>query len=376
MLITEIEAIELRVPGWDASRLDGSYDTCLVRIHTDEGEVGISETDSLPGIIRAIINAKPSHTGARGLRELLIGQNPNDIEGLWKQMYDGTFYIGRRGAVIHAISAIDIALWDLKGKIENKTIAELLGKPKRKRILAYGTVYPLGRTTDEVRMNIDRGLKRGLKAIKIVADPHWNEDVKRTENLIRTARKHVGHNIKLMCDAATAWTNARQGLPFLPVFKECNFEWLEAPLPLDDIKGHAEFVGHGIPITGGDLGLTTCHEYKQILDDGKVDIVQPDISMMGGLTEFQKLCKMVRVRNRRLVTHGYKTNITIAMNLNVLSQHWTEEPLEYSTSESPLRWTLTNESFEVRSDGKVLCPKGPGLGVSLNLDAVERFSVV
>ena len=84
---------------------------------------------------------------------------------------------------------------------------------------------------------------------------------------------------------------------------------------------------------------------------------------------------MVRVRNRRLVTHGYKTNITIAMNLNVLSQHWTEEPLEYSTSESPLRWTLTNESFEVGSDGKVLCPKGPGLGVSLNLEAVERFSV-
>ena len=208
-----------------------------------------------------------------------------------------------------------------------------------------------------------------------MADPHWNEDVKRTENLIRTARKHVGHNIKLMCDAATAWTNARQGLPFLPVFKECNFEWLEAPLPLDDIKGHAEFVGHGIPITGGDLGLTTCHEYKQILDDGKVDIVQPDISMMGGLTEFQKLCKMVHVRNRRIVTHGYKTNITIAMNLNVLSQHWTEEPLEYSTSESPLRWTLTNENFEVGSDGKVLCPKGPGLGVSLNLEALERFSV-
>ena len=223
MLITEIEALELRVPGWDASGLDGSYDTCLVRIHTDEGLIGISETDSLPGIIRSIINANPSHTGARGLRELLIGQNPSDIEGLWRQMYEGTFYIGRRGVVIHAISAIDIALWDLKGKIENKTIAELLGRPKRDRILAYGTVYPLGRTTNEVKINIDRGLKRGLKAIKIVADPHWNEDVKHTENLIRTAREHIGHDIKLMCDAATAWTKAKQGLPFLPVFNECNF---------------------------------------------------------------------------------------------------------------------------------------------------------
>lgn len=375
MRITDIEVIELRVPGWDATGLDGSYDTCVVRVHTDAGITGIAETDSLPGVIRAIINANPSHSGARGLRELLLGQDPADIEELWQRMYDGTFYIGRRGIVIHAISAIDIALWDLKGKVENKPIAELLGTPTRDRILAYGTVYPLGKTPDDVRANIDRGLNRGLKAIKIVADPHWNEDVARTETLIRTARDHVGKDIKLMCDAATAWTRAEQGLPFMPVFRECGFEWLEAPLPLDDIEGHAEFVGHGIPITGGDLGLTTCHEYRQMLDVGRVDIAQPDITMLGGLTEFRRLCAMVKERGKRVVTHGYKTNITVAMNLNVLSQHWTDEPLEYSTSESPLRWSLCNETFDVEADGKVTRPMGPGLGISLSDDALERFAV-
>ncbi|MEX0921970.1 MAG: mandelate racemase/muconate lactonizing enzyme family protein [Rhodovibrionaceae bacterium] len=375
MRITDVEVTELRVPGWQAESFDGSYDTCVIRVHTDAGISGLAETDSLPGVIRAIVEARPSHTGARGLRELLVGQDPSDIEGLWQRMYDGTSYIGRRGVVIHAISAIDIALWDLKGKAENKTVAELLGTPKRDRMLAYGTVYPLGKTPDEVRKNIDRGLDRGLRAIKIVADPHWHEDVARSERLIRTAREHVGEEVMLMCDAATAWSRAEEGLPLLPVFKDCGFAWLEAPLPVDDIEGHARFSGQGIPIGGGDLGLTTCYEYREMLDAGRIDIAQPDITMLGGLTELRRLCEEVRTRGRRLVPHGYKTNITLAMNLNFLAQHWTEEPLEYSTSESPLRWTLCRERFEVDGDGKVARPQGPGLGVELDPEALARFAV-
>jgi L-rhamnonate dehydratase len=144
MRITEVEVIELRVPGWDASGFDGSWDTCVVRIHTDAGVTGLSETDSLPSVIRAIVDARSSHTGARGLGEVLVGQDPTDIEGLWQRMYDATSYIGRRGVMIHAISAVDIALWDLRGKLENRPVAELLGTVQRDRLLAYGTVYPLG----------------------------------------------------------------------------------------------------------------------------------------------------------------------------------------------------------------------------------------
>jgi L-alanine-DL-glutamate epimerase-like enolase superfamily enzyme len=134
------------------------------------------------------------------------------------------------------MSAIDIALWDIRGKVEGKPVADLLGKRQRNRLLAYGTVYPLGETADEVRSNIDRGLKLGLKAIKIVADPHWRLDVRKAEIIIRTARDHVGPDIRLMVDAATAWDKAEDGLPLMPIFRDNNFLWVEAPLPIDDWK--------------------------------------------------------------------------------------------------------------------------------------------
>jgi L-rhamnonate dehydratase len=150
------------LPGWTGSTFDGSYDNCLVLVHTDEGLTGIAEVDSVPSVIRAIIDAPRSHTHAMGLKEAILGSDPSDVEGLWERMYDLTSYYGRRGAVIHAISAVDIALWDLRGKALGKSVAELLGKRQRDRVLAYGTVYPLGETADDVRRNIDRGLQLGL----------------------------------------------------------------------------------------------------------------------------------------------------------------------------------------------------------------------
>jgi L-alanine-DL-glutamate epimerase-like enolase superfamily enzyme len=375
MKITDIEVIELRVPGWEGRTFDGSYDNCLVQIHTDEGLSGISEVDSVPSVIRAIIEAPASHLHAMGLKHALLGQDPADIGALWERMYDLTSYYGRRGVVIHAISALDIALWDLRGKLLGRPLCELLGTKRRDRILAYGTVYPLGQTPDDVRLNIDRGLRLGLKAVKIVADPFWRDDLKHTELLIRTAREHVGNEVRLMVDAATAWSQADEGLPLMPMFRHYDFQWVEAPLPIDDLAGHARFQGYGVPIGGGDLGLTTRYEYEQLFDIGRVDIAQPDVTMAGGLTELLRIAELAHVRGKRVVTHGYKSNITIAANLAFLAQHWDEEPLEYSTSESPLRWHLTNEAFPIGTDGKVEVPARPGLGVTINEKTMEKFSL-
>jgi L-alanine-DL-glutamate epimerase-like enolase superfamily enzyme len=214
-----------------------------------------------------------------------------------------------------------------------------------------------------------------LKAIKIVADPHWRHDLEKTALLIRTARQHVGPEIKLMCDAATAWTEAEQGLPVLPIFRDNDFLWLEAPLPIDDLAGHARFAGQGVQIGGGDLGLTTHYEYETAFDVGKIDIAQPDVTMAGGLTELMRIAEAAKQRGKRVVTHGYKSNITIAANLAFLSQHWADEPAEYSTSESPLRWELTNEHFPLGPDGRIEAPTAPGLGVSLNMKTVEKYRV-
>ncbi len=375
MKIADIEVIELRVPGWTGNSFDGSYDNCVVLVHTDRGLTGIAEVDSVPSVIRAIVDAPRSHTHAMGLKEAIVGADPADVEGLWDRMYDLTSYYGRRGAVIHAISAVDIALWDLRGKALGKSVGALLGKRQRDRVLAYGTVYPLGETPEEVRKNIDRGLKLGLKAIKIVADPFWREDIDKTAGLIRAAREHAGPGIRLMVDAATAWAKADEGLPLMPIFKEYDFFWVEAPLPIDDLDGHARFQGFGVPIGGGDLGLTTRFEYEQAFERGKIDIAQPDVTMVGGITELMRVAELARNRGKRVVTHGYKSNITIAANLAFLSQHWMDEPCEYSTSQSPLRWRLTKEDFPIGADGRVAVPQGPGLGVTLDPETVAKFRV-
>lgn len=375
MKITDIEVIELRVPGWTGMGFDGSYDNCVVRVHTDDGLTGIGEVDSVPSVIKAIVEAPRSHSHAMGLKEVILGEDPSNIEVLWEKMYDWTFYYGRRGAVIHAISGVDIALWDLKGKAEGKPVHALLGKKRRDSLLAYGTIYPLGKTPDEVRRNIDRGLKMGLRAIKIAADPFWRDDLELTASLIRTARQHVGDGIRLMVDCATAWTKAEDGVRLMPIFAENKFEWVEAPLPIDDLKGHAEFQGFGVPIGAGDLGLTTRFEYEEMFRTGKADIAQPDVTMCGGLTEMMRIAALAKRLKKRVVPHGYKSSITIAANLAFLAQHSADEPAEYSTSQSPLRWELTNETFEIGEDGRIHVPDAPGLGVSLSELAVERFRV-
>lgn len=375
MKITDIEVVALRVPGWTGDTFDGSYDDCVIRVHTDSGLVGIGEVDSVPSVIRAIVEAPASHTHARGLKSVLLGQDPTQVEALWDRMYEATDYYGRRGVVIHAISGIDIALWDIRGKAAGKPLAELLGRRQRDRLMAYGTVYPLGDTPDEVKRNIDRGLTLGLRAIKIVAEPFWRSDLARAERLIRTAREHVGADIRLMVDCATGWTKAEEGLPLMPVFKMFDFAWVEAPLPVDDLDGHARFQGFGVPIGGGDLGLTTRFEFEAMFDRGRIDIAQPDVTMVGGLTELLRVSALAKARGKRLVPHGYKTNITIAANLAFLAQHWQEEILEYSTSRSPLRWDLTQEAFPIESDGTVAVPTRPGLGVSLNEATIAEFRV-
>ena len=178
-----------------------------------------------------------------------------------------------------------------------------------------------------------------------------------------------------MVDAATAWTKAKEGLPLMPIFKDNDFFWVEAPLPIDDLEGHARFQGFGVPIGGGDLGLTTRYEYELAFERGKIDIAQPDVTMVGGITELMRVAELARSRGKRVVTHGYKSNITIAANLAFLSQHWMDEPCEYSTSQSPLRWHLTKEEFPIGPDGRVAVPDRPGLGVTLNADTVAKFRI-
>jgi L-alanine-DL-glutamate epimerase-like enolase superfamily enzyme len=373
MKITNVEALHLRIEDPQIGTFDGSYDDCVIIINTDTDLQGIGETESLAPVVQAIINGPSAHSHARALKEVLIGEDPTDPERLWELMYEATDYIGRRGVVMHAIGGIDLALWDLKGKAEGKPVHALLGGARHSRIPAYGTIYPMQKNRDGVRQQIEEAQALNLRAFKFAADPWWMDDLEQTGELLRTAREAAGPDARLIIDAALSYRSVEEGLRLLPILKELNVWFLEAPLPLDDIEGHRQLSGHGIPIGVGDLGLTHVSEFIEMMERGGADICQPDITSVGGFTGINRIAAAAYARGRRVITHGYKTNIEIAANLSFLSCQPDLEILEYSLSRSPLRWHTTEESFPVQDDGSVVVPDRPGLGVSLNMDIVREY---
>ena len=160
------------------------------------------------------------------------------------------------------------------------------------------------------------------------------------------------------------------------MLQEVGIWFLEAPLPLDDVAGHARMAGRGVPLGVGDLGLTHVDEFIEAMDRGKADICQPDITQVGGFTHIRRIAAAAAERGKRVITHGYKTNIEIAANLHFLANHRDEEVLEYSTSSSPLRWRTTRERIPIDADGMVAVPTGPGLGVTLDWEfvAAHRYN--
>ena len=374
MKITEVEAIHLRVEDPNIGLFDGSYDDCLLVVHTDEGITGIGETESLASAIQGLVRGPSAHIHARALREVLIGCDPSvHPSEHWQRMYDATDYVGRRGLAMHAIGGIDLALWDLYGKIKGQPVHALIGGAHRDRIPAYGTIYPIARTEDGVRRQVEAARAKNLKAFKLCADPWWMEDLALTRRLLLAARAEAGPDARLIVDAQLAYRTSEEGLQLLPLLIEAGIWFLEAPLPLDDVEGHARMAGQGLDLGVGDLGLTHVLEFIEMMDRGGADICQPDISQVGGFTGILQIAAAAQQRNKRVITHGYKTNIEIAANLHFLASQAKEEVLEYSLSFSPLRWKTTREHFPIEEDGCVSVPQVPGLGVTLNPETVAAY---
>ncbi|MCF7689133.1 MAG: mandelate racemase/muconate lactonizing enzyme family protein [Cephaloticoccus sp.] len=374
MKITKIESFHLRQEDPGISLFDGSYDDCVIRITTDTGHSGIGEVESFPAAIQALLHAPDAHNHARGLAGVLLGRDPRD-PGLWDELYNACDYVGRRGLTMHALGGLDLALWDLRGQVAGLPVHALLGGAKRKKLRAYGTIYPIKKTAAEVKLQVEQKLAElHLSAVKLVADPWWMDDIALTTSLLKAAREALGPDRGAIVDCALAYQTAAEGLSLYPAYREIGLLFLEAPLPLDDMPGHAEMAKHGIPLGVGDLGLTHVLEFIEAMDQGGASICQPDITMVGGFTGIQKIAAAARTRGKRVITHGYKTNITIAANLHFLAAHHDEELLEYSTSSSLLRWEMTNELLPVAPDGFVTVPDQPGLGVTLNEAALKKFT--
>jgi L-alanine-DL-glutamate epimerase-like enolase superfamily enzyme len=374
MKITSIEAIHLRAEDPLIELFDGSYDDCVLVVHTDEGLTGIGETESMAPAIQAIVRGPSAHNHARSLSAVLKGADPADPVELWHRMFNQTDYVGRRGLMMHAIGGLDLALWDLRGQIEGKPIHELLGGARRQKLPAYGTIYPMAQTPDEVRAQVAEGQAKHLRNFKFAADPWWLDDLDLTARLLAAAREQAGPEAHIIVDAALSYQTAAEGLNLFPIYRDVGIWFLEAPLPLDDVEGHLEMSRHGLPLGVGDLGLTHVRDFIEMMDRGGASICQPDISQVGGFTGISQIAAAASARGKRVITHGYKTNIEIAANLHFLAAQPNEEPLEFSLSHSPLRWQTTREHFPVEEDGCVRIPQAPGLGVTLNPETIARYT--
>lgn len=372
MKITDVEAIYLRVPDLDASRCDGTQDTLIIRIHTDEGIVGIGEVDCVPMVAKAIVEAPPSHSIATGLRHLLIGENPFEVERLWDKMYRGTIYFGRTGPALHAISGVDIALWDIIGQAAGRPVCEMLGGIFRREIKAYASAL-MPETPLEAGNLAEQYAKQGYLAIKFGWGP-IGRDPKLDEELVRAMRSGAGDHVDIMIDAGMAW-DLKGALRMAEVYEKYGVFWLEEPLHSTDIAGYRELADRtSIYIAGGeqDSGRIA---FQHLLDEGHLDIIQPDLARCGGLTEGKKIAYMAYDRHKKVVTHAFKTGILVAASSHLTAAIPNGFMIEYTMSSSPLARDLVETTIEFKN-GYVIVPDNvPGLGICLNKQLVEKYRI-
>jgi L-rhamnonate dehydratase len=375
MKITEVEAIVLRQPSVDEGIADGSQDDLVVRVHTDAGIVGVGEVDSAPEVVKAVIDAPASHAIASGLRPVLIGEDPLDVEGLWWKMYRAAIYYGRRGVAVHAISGIDLALWDIKGKHLGQPVSAVLGPPRqRDRVRAYASAL-MPDTEAEVRAKVAGLIEQfGFTAVKLGWGPlgqDWQHDVR----LARAAREAAGDQVDVLIDAGLGYgADAATAIRVARELEQLGIFWLEEPFLPDELGAYAELADTvDLRIAGGEEDATRWG-FLELIERGHVDVVQPDVTRCGGLTEALRINALAVEHGVACVPHAWKSGIIKAASLHlnaVLDQAIFQE---YCVADTPINTYLTRQKMPIK-DGYVEVPSQPGLGIDLDPDVLERLAV-
>ncbi|MBI3679500.1 MAG: mandelate racemase/muconate lactonizing enzyme family protein [Acidobacteria bacterium] len=386
MRITRIDCHVLLDPDYDAGATSSAQDDIVVEIHTAEGISGIGETDVNPWIARAAIEAPGTHTMGQGLCEMLLGEDPMQPERIWEKLYVGSAMNGRRGALIHAIGALDMALHDLRGKALGKPCWELLGGEPRAGITPYASLQPEVSSFRAYRESLidwarmAKGL--GFRAAKLEVTPcgpyaHKGLEASYEEmtEVIGAVRRTTGPDFTIMVDTQYAFPDADTCLGVIREWEPFDLFFVETPLDSDDLEGYARLSREQpIPIAAGEW-LATRFEFLDLMDRGLVRVVQPDVGRVGGLTEAMRVCRMAAQRGLTVVPHLWKTGISIAAatHLAAVTPHCPFiEFLPSRLCESALRKELLLDEPRLEN-GMIPVPRKPGLGVELNRDALERF---
>ena len=341
----------------------------IVEVMTDTGEVGIGNAALSPRVTKSLID--------NYLKPILIGQNPWDSEYLWQTMYRRTMAFGRKGVGMVAISAIDIALWDLLGKVVKQPVFRLLGGKTKQKIPVYASrLY--SQPLDELAKEVQKYKDEGYRAMKLRFG--WGPvdgaaGMQRNVELVRTARQVLGDEIDLMADAYMGWTldYARRMLPLLAPF---HLRWVEEPVIPDSIAGYAALKAMNIvPISGGEHEFTM-YGFRDMLEAKAVDIIQFDTNRVGGITQARKVCAMAEAFEVPVIPHaGQMHNFHVVMaSLNSpMAEFFPMVDVE-----------IGNELFWYIFEGEPLPKNGyieldenkPGLGLTINEQSLKKFDII
>lgn len=338
----------------------------LIAVFTDEGVTGWGSSFTNDELVRGALHV---------LQPLCLGENPLEPERVSEKLHAHTFWMGRGGAVTHTVSGIDIALWDILGKAAGQPVGRLLGGRYRERVRPYASLLMC-----EPRLLAERlaAVKsKGFRAFKIGWGPFGRESNALDEAIVRAARDAVGAESLLMVDAGASdafWPQdykwAARTAQMLAAY---GVYWFEEPLPPDNLHDYVALRNRSpVAIAGGEV-LTRRQSFTPWIERRAFDIVQPDVTKVGGISEERRIAWMAEEHGVRFIPHGWNTALGLAADLHLASASRNTDLVEYLTG-SPFIDDLVESRWKLDSDGMLAVPDGAGLGISLDMDAVEKHT--
>jgi D-galactarolactone cycloisomerase len=309
------------------------------------------------------------------LEPLLLGENALEPERVTEKLHQHTFWQGRGGSVTHAISGIDIALWDLLGQVTRQPVGRLLGGRYRERVRPYASV--LMTEPDPLAERLRCIKADGFHAFKIGWGPFGRHNRALDEAIVRAAREAIGPESLLMVDAGGSdafWSQGYQwALRTSEMLADYDVAWFEEALSPDALQDYVRLREHiKVPIAGGEV-LTRRQSFQPWLEAGAFDIVQPDVTKVGGISEERRIAWMAKEHGVRFIPHGWNTAVGLAADLQLASAFPDCDIVEYLTG-SPFIDEITQGGWHLDADGMLPIPSAPGLGLTLDMDAVAKYT--
>lgn len=367
MQIRDIEVINLRFEYPPDGRFRYAGGVCtgrvtsLIRVHTDSDLVGLGSVYSHPDLVRLIVEGH--------LRPALVGEDPSKIERIWKRCYKLTRWYGRKGAAVSALGGIEIALWDLRGKVAGKPISALLDA-SRSRVPAYASGLLWNDDLSELEQEAKRHLDEGFQSMKMRLGRHWGYDCV----ALAAVREAIGPDMKLMIDG-----NARYSLDgatrMIPRFRDAGIFWLEEPFPPEDPDSFRALRPSlsGIRLAAGENEFGE-QGFRELIDPGIVHIVQPDCCRCGGLTPALRIADRAQAKGLQVAPHTWSDAVALVANMHFVAATPNALTVEVDRTGNPFIDDLLTEPLRVE-EGMIPVPGGPGLGIELNEEVVGRYEV-